>query len=176
MKKPDVKGNRIRIKTLNLLKELVENSDLEYDSKTIRNVINSFNKEVKKNIMENPDGVELPGKIGSIKGVSCVTKTRPIDMNRSIQAGKVIYFSNLDTGGYLGKVYCIPNSRNYSFPNRSLWGFKPNKSFCVEFSKHYKQNWNEYDIIKYNIKGKLHRPLLEGEKNIDLETYNELEI
>lgn len=176
MRKPNVKGNRVRKSSGAIFKDYSEQHSLRFSNDVIRKVIKTYNKNMIAECLENRDGVEVPGRLGlliliGIKGV----KRRAIDFKKSLDLGVKVYHENFETDGHLGKIFLFKNKAQMSFPNRMFWVFSPIREFKRSCAKVYRENWKKFSVVE--SKNKISRnEMLMKKKEVKLDNYNDLEL
>jgi len=192
-RKPDLTAPRLRkswssIDLPKLIKSLKKKYPGKYDTLDIsflKKVITTHHQNLQEDIIDNPDGIELPEMMGIIKIVSCPSaKKENVNFQASKKSGKVVIHTNNHTNGMLGKIYYSNLDRRYYVKDRKLWRFKPVRQFSRLVSKEYPLDWEKYqtlhnlDKIGYKMKikaqKKKHIELLDY--NRDIRTYNEFKI
>lgn len=184
--KPDLKAPRYRPKKLNLTNVDFYNKFIEtypkYSSLTnekFKEIINVFNGEIWKNVIECRDGVELPEQLGYIFIGSCPRKKSNVDFKKSEQYGVVLQNQNWESDQYLAKIFYTNFETKYRFKNHDLWGFKGLRNFTREVGKTYPKEWKKYLLVDNQIKiSRLFRiqkekELKKNETTILLENYDE---
>lgn len=184
--KPDLKAPRYRPKKLNLTNVDFYNKFIEtypkYSSLTnekFKEIINVFNGEIWKNVIDCRDGVELPEQLGYIFIGSCPRKKSNVDFKKSEQYGVVLQNQNWESDQYLAKIFYTNFETKYRFKNHDLWGFKGLRNFTREVGKTYPKEWKKYLLVDNQIKiSRLFRiqkekELKKNETTILLENYDE---
>jgi len=159
-KKPDLKAPRYRKSrkgTLNnefieLLKENVPGSRV-LDSEMIKKIVHAFNSNLWNSVIENRDGVEIPGQIGHLFIGTCArSENKNIDFKKSGEYGQIVSHQNWESNQHLAKIFYTTYSTKYKFKNHDLWKFEPTRSFKRSVAKTYPENWKKYVQIDPTIK------------------------
>jgi len=189
-KKPDVKGPRCRktvLTTINgeMFKEFKEKypkyKDLDYAD--FKSVINHHSEQIWQTVINTRDGVKLPENLGILVGASCKKRNAGIYKSYSTAGGEKKEV-NLNTDGYLGKIFYTNYTEKGILKDRTLWGFVPIRQFKRSFSANYKNNWAKYLMLTpadniSKLFAKVFRyeydkmPIVE--EVFDYDTYNEFE-
>lgn len=154
IKQPDLQGKRRRRNVLNLLnskllKKFVEKYP-EYKNLTFQEfeeIIYVFNKVLWEEVLDNPEGVELPENLGEVYIASVKRKTERLDMKKSIAIGKPVYHRNLHTDGNVCNIIYTNKRHKYNFAHRNILGFKPHRDFKRSASKRYSEEWMKYRMF-----------------------------
>jgi hypothetical protein len=189
-KKPDLKAPRFRKERLSILnkdfyKEFREKFP-EY--KHIKDselglIINTFNKTLWKEVINNRDGVELPEGLGYLFIGSCPPPTgKNIDSPNSLKYGKQVKNTNLNSDGFLAKIFYSSFASKYKYEFRKLWKFKGCRDFTRATSKAYRENWKTYvQVDKRVMISKLYqrqvkRDIMKKLAKTKLDNYNEFDL
>ena len=189
-KKPDVKAPRCRknvVTTINgeMFKEFKEKypkyKDLDYAD--FKDVINHHSEQIWQTVINTRDGVKLPENLGILVGASCRKRTAAVYKSYSTTYGEKREV-NLNTDGYLGKIFYTNYTEKGILKDRTLWGFVPIRQFKRAFSANYENNWSKYLMLTPadNI-SKLFAKVFKYEYDrmpvaedvFDYDTYNEFE-
>lgn len=189
-KKPDVKGPRFRKERYNLLdmsffKEFREEFP-EYKNisdKDLRNIIEKFNENLWTEVIVNRNGIELPEGLGYLFIGSCPPPSgKNIDAPNSLKYGKQLKNTNLNSDGFLAKIFYSSFASKYKYEFRKLWRFKGCRSFTRATSKAYRENWKLYvQVDKRVMISKLYsksikRDIMKRLAKNKLDNYNEFDL
>jgi len=158
MGKPDLKAPRFRneiLGTINRLyiKHLRSKLELSVTDEQIKTVIRTFNTLVWKSVIENRDGVDLPGQLGNIIIVTCPTTIKENkDYRNSSLSGEKVIHKNWDTDNKIGKIFYTNEEIKYRFKNYEIWGFSASRDFKRAVAKTYPVLWKRYIQIDHNFK------------------------
>ena len=150
--KPDLNAPRFRKMTegtlnanfIKLLKEKVPSS-ASLSSVQIKNIINTFNENIWKTVIDKRDGVELPELIGHIFIGTCPpTKSKNIDFKATKEYKQTVQHRNWESDQYVAKIFFTTFANKYKFKNHELWAFNPTRQFKREVSRTYGENWKRY--------------------------------
>jgi len=155
--RPNVTSPRVCIKTTRVVgtKEFREFKKKypEYKGLTMAQfnvIIKQFHNNVVDMVIEEPNGVLLPERLGSLIVMSFPTKRgKVIDFGASNRAGKKVYHSNNDTDNRMCKLMFVKELNvwlNYRF-----WGFTPTRSFRSIVSKKYMDYWPRYLFVDAKV-------------------------
>ena len=162
-KKPDVKAPRFRYDRLSVLTDsaLKEFKEKHPEYKNVSNnvlkkIIKNFNTNIWKHVIEYRDGVELPESLGYVFIGTCMPPTgKNINPPLSLKYGKKLKNTNLNSDGYLAKIFYSSYASKYKFEFRKLWRFKGCRNFTRATSKAYKENWKMYVMVDKNFKASM---------------------
>lgn len=147
-------------------KRFVEQTGLDIDYKTMKNIIVESNKEIANTILEGNDGFSIPLNMGLWVITSYEPKKKPIDWHNSRKFGKKLYHNNLATFSKMIAInwYRI-DVKKLAFV--SIYKFKACRKLKRDASKLYKQgldykHWTRSDYYDAN---RLERMLLKSNKN-----------
>jgi len=185
-KTPDLSAPRFRAKSVTLLNKSVYKKFIEkypnYSDITLKDfklIINKFNKNIAKEVINNREGVELPEKLGYLFIGKCKkTIKNNIDYGASIKYKKKISHRNWESDGYLAKIFYTNYPFKYRIKDRELWAFKANKDFRKHTSSSFPELYTKYIIVedtarisdlykKYTIKDILSKKDKESLKDYD---------
>ncbi len=188
-KKPDVKAPRCRkkvITTINqeIFKEFKDKypkyGSLDYD--VFREIIEHHSGEIWKTVINTRDGVKLPENLGVLVGASCTKRGGAFYKSYSTEGGEKKQL-NLNTDGYLGKIFYTNYTEKGILKDRVLWSFAPIRQFKRSFSANYENNWFKYLAITpadnisklfakmFKVRVEFSKP----EEEFDIASYNEFE-
>jgi len=150
--KPDLTAPRFRPKRINLLNVDLYNDFIQkypkYSHVTLaqfKKIISIFNEEMYKGVINNRDGVELPESLGFIFMGTCQsTKTKTIDVIKSMELGIQVAHQNWDSDNKLMKIFYTNHTSKYPWSNKQVWAFKAVKKFRQAASAAYKKDWSKY--------------------------------
>jgi hypothetical protein len=158
-KKPDLKAPRYRPKKLNLTNVDVYNKFLQDNPhvETIcldkfKQIINTFNRKIWENVIENRDGVELPEQLGYIFIGSCPRKKSNVDYKKSEHYGVKIQNQNWESDQYVAKIFYTNYEGKYKFRNHELWSFTGIRDFKRTVGKTYPTEWKKYLMVDNMVK------------------------
>ena len=172
---PDLHRSRFKKKVASTLVPFFKNNEFRFSKDKVKDVIKTFHELLIDEVIDNRDGVELPGRLGTLQIVSCkITKKKNIDFPKTNKLGRIVYHTNTETDGYVSKIFFLPNYHNYSFQYRTLWSFSGVRQFTRKVSKEYRKNWMKY--VKIDAKVKARDTINQELYKMDLKNYNELEI
>ena len=189
-KKPDVKAPRCRknvLTTINMemFKEFKEKypkyKNLSYND--FKSVIKHHSGEIWQTVINTRDGVKLPENLGILVGASCTKRTTTAYKSYSTTYGEKNQL-NLNTDGYLGKIFYTNYTEKGVLKDRTLWGFTPIRQFKRTFSANYENNWSKYLLLTpadniSKLFAKVFRYEYEKKPEVkdvfDFDTYNEFE-
>ena len=157
--KPDLNAPRYRPKKLNLTnvdfyKRFIEENP-KYSSLTcekFKEIINVFNGEIWKNVIDCRDGVELPEQLGYLFIGSCGRGKSNVDYKKSEEHGVVLQNQNWESDQYLAKIFYTNFETKYRFRNHDLWGFKGVRDFTRTVGQTYPTEWKKYLLVDNYIK------------------------
>lgn len=189
-KKPDVKAPRFRKERYNLLdakffkefrEEFPEYKDVS--DKDLRNIIEKFNENLWKEVIANRNGVELPEGLGYLFIGSCPPPSgKNIDAPKSLKYGKQLKNTNLNSDGFLAKIFYSSFASKYKYEFRKLWRFKGCRNFTRATSKAYKENWKLYVQVDKRVmisklyKKSVKRDIMKRLAVNKLDNYNEFDL
>jgi hypothetical protein len=157
--KPDLKAPRYRPKKLNLTNVDFYNKFIEenpkYSSLTnekFKEIINVFNGEIWKNVVENRDGVELPEQLGFLFIGSCPRLKSNVDFKKSGEYGVILQNQNWESDQYIAKIFYTNFETKYKFKNHELWGFKGVRDFTRTVANTYPKEWKKYLMVDNHLK------------------------
>jgi len=160
-KTPNLNAPRYRAKTTTLLNKSVYESFLDkypnyldISIKDFKKIINVFNKNISKEVINNRDGVELPQKLGYLFIGKCEknVKDENIDYGKSIKYDKKVSHRNWESDGYLAKIFYTNYAFKYRIKDRELWEFKANKDFRQSTSFSFPELYTKYVLVNNNQK------------------------
>jgi hypothetical protein len=123
------------------------------DKKEIRNIIETFNKEIVETIITDRNGFELPEGLGYLFiGAVKIKKKKVVDYKNSLKHGVLITHKNWNTDGYVGKIVYTNYKAKYRFKNAQIWGFKAARTFSRYMSKEFTKRWNTYKVLIENVR------------------------
>jgi hypothetical protein len=185
-KKPDLTAPRYRPKKLNLTNsdfyERFIQENPKYSSltcKKFKEIINLFNGEIWKNVIDYRDGVELPEQLGYLFIGSCPRIKSNVDYKKSEQYGVIIQNQNWESDQYTAKIFYTNFETKYKFKNHELWGFKGVRDFTRTVGQTYPKEWKKYLLVDNHLKiSRLFRShkfkdFKKNETNMLLENYDE---
>ena len=151
-KSPDLTAPRYRptvytVSTPKLFKEFYKKypQHKDIDVKTLRKIITTFNTNLWKEVINNPDGIELPEALGTICAIKCKTKkTDIINYNLSNKLGKKVLRNNLDTDNLLVKITYSNFKNKYNFFGKQVWIFRACRDFKRTLSKEFRKDPTRY--------------------------------
>lgn len=155
-KTPDLNAPRYRAKTTTLLNKKVYEAFKEKYSKyadmsleEFKKIINTFNKNIADEVINNRDGVELPEKLGYLFVGKCEKKASNdnIDYGNSIKYKKQVSHRNWESDGYLAKIFYTNYAFKYRIKDRELWEFKANKDFRKKTSESFSELYSKYVLV-----------------------------
>lgn len=152
-RKPDLTAPRFRPKVQSILtpeflykfrKKFSMHSELTLPD--IRKVVERFNRVLWNTVIEERDGVDLPDFLGRIfiSSYKMPHKNNIINYGESIKQGVPIKVQNLDTNGYMMKIYYNNWQSCYRFQHRNLWWFQPHRDFNRTASAEFKRDYIKY--------------------------------
>jgi|LauGreDrversion4_2_1035121.scaffolds.fasta_scaffold00413_5 hypothetical protein len=164
-KGPDKKAPRYRQSSLSILNEdlynkyKLKNPHSKIDNEKFKAIIGSFNQKLREAVVENRDGVELPEGLGYVFLGSCKSpKKENLDYKKSTELGQFVLKRNLNSDGYLAKIFYTNYASKYNFANKKLWAFKGAREFTNAVSKAYAENWPKYIVVEdYQLVSSLFR-------------------
>jgi len=158
---PNLNAPRYRAKTATLLNKKVYENFLEkypkHSSVTLndfKKIINTFNKNISKAVINNRDGIELPEKLGYLFIGKCEKniKDENVDYGSSIKYNKKVSHRNWESDGYLAKIFYTNYAFKYRIKDRELWEFKANKDFRKATSSSFPELYAKYILVADNQK------------------------
>lgn len=150
---PDLKAPRFRSKVLNLLNGNLYKAFIKkypgykdtIDLKAFKNIVMTFNGNLREAVIDYRDGIELPESLGYLLVAKCdKSKKQNLDYASSIKYGQAVVHRNWESDNYLAKICYSNYSLKYRFADRELWGFKPSKKFRQDVSKAFPENYQRY--------------------------------
>lgn len=192
-KKPNLNAPRFRPTVLSLLnKELFDKFIDEYpeykdviDCDTFKNIINTFDRNITKTVINNRDGVELPESLGFLFIGSCAPpkkKRTNVNYGESIKQNTLVINRNFGSDSFLCKIFYTNCTSKYRFLHREVWQFEASKEFSKAVSDNYKLNWKTYIQVENNLKisqlykTKVKVKFLEQNRHEAPEEYNEFDL
>lgn len=157
---PNRKNPRFRIKSSNLLgKEMFKAFKEKYPEHSeltmteFNNIVRTFNKNIVEEFLDNPNGIELPERLGRIVIMSFPkAKRKVVDFGKSNETGVTCYHQNWDTDNRTAKIVYYnehdKGSGNYLVKN--LWGFHATENLRKRVSAIFKSNWQKFIQIDNN--------------------------
>jgi len=152
-KAPDLNAPRYREKVFSILNsKLLEEFKEKYprhkdlDIKQFKDMINTFNENVWKEVIENRDGVELPDGIGFlfIASTPASKHKNNIDFKQSAELGVTVHNKNWETDNRLAKIMYSNYHAKYRFAFREIWGFQAVRQFKRTVAQTFPDNYNRY--------------------------------
>lgn len=191
IKKPNLKAPRFRKPTLGTLnrkfiskiKQDVPSARV-YDDERIKTILRKFNENVRKAVIDNRDGVELPEKLGRIFVGSCYPPDTVINYRESAEKNQKVLHKNWETDGFIAKIFYLNRGfeKKTRFKNQELWGFDACRKFKRGLASVYPQTWKKYAVIRNDKKLALTQKFQTIEhinkkrEEKALESYNEFEL
>lgn len=189
IKQPDLQGKRRRKNVLNLLnskllKKFVEKYP-EYKNLSFQEfeeIIYVFNRVLWEEVLDNPEGIELPENLGEVYIASVKRKTERMDMKKSLSIGKPVYHRNLHTDGNVCNIIYSNKKHKYNFANGDVLRFNAHRDFKRTASKVYSEDWmkyrmfNERNDTSYAFKKQQRMEEAIKHKKEDYTNYNEFEL
>lgn len=137
----------------------------QYTDSALAKFIESTNKRLGKEIIENRNGVRLPEAFGIIVAGACKisseTAKRNIDYGASNKEGRVILHSNQTSDDYISKVKYSNASEYQPFRNNYMWCFDACRPITRALAKVFKQEGGYKKYIVFTTRqhiGHLIRP------------------
>jgi hypothetical protein len=189
-KKPDLNAPRFRPKSLKLLNKIFYNHVKQlhpnlnnYSDEQIKLIVNTFNENIWKSVIEHRDGVELPEQLGYLCIASCPRKKfdNP-DVIKSYHYGVKIQHQNWESDQYTAKIFYTNFETKYKFKFHEMWGFTGVRNFKRTVAKTYPLEWKKYVVVDNMTKvSRLFRKQIATtykikQSNIALETYDEFDM
>lgn len=151
-KAPDVTAPRARLKAYTVDDQAFYNNFkkshpdfISYSNSDLREIVNTFNTEIWKQVISSKDGVELPEALGYIFIGACDRpRTTIIDFKKSKELDTNIPHRNFESDNRLAKIFFTNYTSKYKYKFRSMWAFSPCRRFTREVSKNFKTLWNTY--------------------------------
>jgi len=186
---PDLKAPRFRKKVLGTLnKQYIDHLKLKVSAakklsnEQIKQIILTFNKNMYTETIEYRDGVEIPSQIGCVFIGTCQRpQKKNIDRALTQSLNTEIEYKNWETDNKLAKIFYTNHENRYSFANYELWGFTATRDFKRTVAHTYPKNWKKYIEVVPDFKisylfRRNYKKILDAEKALNIEDYNELEI
>jgi len=159
-KKPDLSAPRFRTKTTYLLNKDLFKAFIEkyphykdLDLNLFKEIVHTYNGNLREGAIENRDGVKLPESLGYILITKCdKPKGTNTDYAASAKYGKKVNHANWDSDNYLAKICYTNYSLKYRFSDRELWGFSPVKQFKSAVAGSFPELYNNYIHLNENTK------------------------
>lgn len=127
-----------------LYKEFIkDNKDISIDYATFKELVIAANEMITDIVTTERDGFSLPKMLGYIF-IGTFYSRKAIDLNTSQQLGKIIYHTNLETGGKLAKLCYTNYPTKYPFENHTYWYFTGCRPFKKKISTRFKDNYENY--------------------------------
>lgn len=124
----------------------------KYSNQQIGNIIKESNELLWNKVIEDRNGIELESMLGYIFMGSCFEAKDNVDFHASAEHGIKIFHRNLDTDGYLNKIFYTNLPVKYKFKFQNLWKFEPCRNFTNMSSKEYRKRWRQYIVIPKKFK------------------------
>lgn len=190
-KRPDLNAPRFRSKKTNLLNKDLYKNFIEKNPKynylsygDFKKIIQCFNGNIWKTVIENRDGVELPESLGYLFLASCTHKKKyNIDFKKSSELGYVVQHKNWESDNYLGKIIYSNCEGKYKFANHNLWSFSGVRNFTRTVAREYPKNWKTYHMLtdrtlnssKTLFRKKIVKDYFLKKTEVELNNYNEFD-
>jgi len=152
-KTPDLNAPRYRRKVYNtvspefikLLKQKVHACE-NYTDAELRNIINTYNENIYKTVIEIRDGIELQSQLGHLFIGSCPKsrKRSNVDMKTSAEYAEKVKHRNFESDQHIAKIFYTVYADKYRFKNHELWAFNGSRYFTRAVSHAYPENWKKY--------------------------------
>lgn len=151
-----------------------------YPDTLIRKIVDEFNIELSEAVVKYREGVDLPERIGKMFVGNCEPSSKK-NLNHMLSGvhKKLIGRHNLQTDGYLAKIFYSNYDNKYTFPARELWMFTAVRPFKHNVSRNYENNWMNYIMVEKHMiinkqyKKKLGKQYIEKKLSHVPENYNE---
>jgi len=146
-------------------------------------IMRAFNQKVQDTVMQERNGVELPAQVGFM----FIGSTKPdisanYNYQESIKHGKPLKYSNIATGGYIGKIFYCNYAEKYQFSLREMWAYTAAKKFKKASSQVYREEFEKFVVIdnrkqvSHLFEKAMKRDYHNSQMEKRLENYNEFDI
>lgn len=189
---PDLHGPRFRTKHKLVLVTPLFTSFIEkfpqykgkIDYSLFCKIIGQHSTELRDTIANTRDGIDLHERLGHIfLGSYKYSTENNIDYAKSKECGKVVRHHNLETDGYVCKVFYSNWDRTkHNFRDREAWEFIPSKVLKSQCSEAFQRNFKLYRVVEHvfaifrRAKAQKKQEREEKRTKIALETYNEFQL
>jgi hypothetical protein len=189
--KPDLNAPRFKKKVVTTLNaefiKKVREVFPQYNYLTneeIKSIIQTFNTNIYKTVIDKRDGVELPSQIGHIFIGTCPPSKRRynVDLKTSFHYMQKVQHRNWESDQHIAKIFFTTFGNKYRFKNHDLWAFDSCRIFSREVSATYPVKWKQY--VKVDPRVKIsnifksinYKMTKEEEEFKALDDYNEFEL
>lgn len=161
IRKPDLNAPRFRKTSFGTLTvDFIKGFRLKFPQYShlsdadVKNIIQTFNENIWKTIIDVRDGVELPLQIGHMFIGTCPPpkKRYNMDMKTSLEYMQKIKHRNWESDQHIAKIFFTTFANKYKFRNHELWAFNATRDFSRTVSATYPQNWKKYVEVDPYVK------------------------
>jgi len=150
-----VTGPRVKLKSASVIlkKDITEFKKIYPQHKHItfhefNAIIKQFNLNIIDKVIEDPNGVSLPQRIGTFFIASFDTaRNKNMDFGRSNKIGEKVYYSNWDTDNRYCKIMFHRSFSLNFIKNHRFWMHSPARTFREKVSKAFKKDWPKYFYV-----------------------------
>jgi hypothetical protein len=144
------------IRTGEFYKKIKSNNPIleKYTNLQIRNYVRKFNENIADICVDHKDGIILPMRTGHILTVVSKGSGTGIDRKASQEAGKIKYYRNEHSEGYVGKIYYSTYEQSpYKqrpqpyYENNVYWSFSTGRTLALKITDGLRSNWKKYKVI-----------------------------
>jgi len=149
-KAPRFRTTKYRHDCLNkdIFKQYKDAFKSEIDWKTFKGVIEDFNDMFSDEVVNNRDGVKLPGHMGFMALCAFKPKYRtPLNWLQIDDTGLQIKDLNLDTNELVCKIVYSNYTAKYKLRHLHVWKFEGCRRFKNKASAAFRINYNKYKRI-----------------------------
>jgi len=156
-KRPNNKGPRVRVGTARVMdsKALTRFKQAHPEHKELtlagfNAIVKQFHNNIVDKVIEEPNGVLLPRRLGRLIVMSFPTKRgKVIDFGASNREGRKVYHANHDTDNRMCKLMFV---RELGVQvNLEFWKFKATDAFASRVSKAFLKFWPRYIYVDSKI-------------------------
>lgn len=150
--------------------------------KKIKDIIFEFGEQLWKDVIDNRNGIELPEGLGNVFIGACKTRQFNPNYKSSLEVGQRVRHRNLESDGYLAKIFYSNYGNKYKFLNRELWKFKGTRDFTRKVNETFSENWPNYvKVDNFTVVWRLFEKAMKTERILNRtftpdQTYNEFDM
>lgn len=134
--------------TCDLIKEFHEKYPQHSHIKlgVFNSIIQKFNRNIVKAVIDEPNGISLPQRLGAFMIMAFPTSPKKIiDFGASNKAGTTIYASNWDTDNRVCKI--VYAKERDVVTNHRFWKFDGGREFTTAVSSAFRTMWPKYTYV-----------------------------
>jgi hypothetical protein len=119
----------------------------ELEGKNIKKILYNFNEYIANVVMNTREGISLPYFMGDIITVVYPAKGNTYNINKSVETGTVVTYTNMQSDGYNCRIMYSISKVTYRFKYARYWGFEPSDKFRKAQSISYPPQWKKFVVI-----------------------------